>query len=560
MVINISHHWHLGLAGLALFFLVCRWLDFRARVRAVGPDLPGFRLLLATRFPLPWKRWKGVSSSMAWAWDRRFENYRMFGCNIYTTVAAFPSLRSGVHIADPAVVREMTISRTRFPKPVKLYHMVSVFGPNILVSGMEFDEHKKFRKTVAPSFSEVSLASLRWHADSSAAQRNNKLVWDETVSTMQDMFETLEWKDKEVVEFDHAVEVTLPITLFVIGAAGFGRQVSWADNEVVPAGHTMSFKEALTIGTCNLLVKALVLRWATYLYPKWRRVTRGFDELHLYMKEMIYQRRNRTEKGEYVDLFSGMVDVDNDSIDRLTDDEIIGNIFIFLIAGHETTAHTLAFTLGLLALYQDEQDKVYQHIMSVIGKEGEIPVGMPITISHALLKTRAQGYEETNNFHYCLAVMYETLRLFPTVPGVAKYTAEDSVVTTTATRPDGTHYAKEVFIAKNMAIELSVAGMHYNPRYWDSPYEFRPARFMGEYPRDAFMPFSSGVRACIGRRFAETEYIAILVTFLSRYRVTVKDKPEWVALSVEEKRERLMQAEPLLSLTPKQIPLKFMRR
>lgn len=47
----------------------------------------------------------------------------------------------------------------------------------------------------------------------------------------------------------------------------------------------------------------------------------------------------------------------------------VGNIFVFLIAGHETTAHTLGFLLGLLALYPDKQDKLVQHIKEVQPKD-----------------------------------------------------------------------------------------------------------------------------------------------------------------------------------------------
>lgn len=514
-----------GLGGLLLFFLARRWFDFRARAREIGPDLPGFRLVFTSIIPLPWKRWKGVSASAGWMWEQRFGIFEQFGCDMYSRVSAFPRVGSSVNIADPEVVREVTLSRSRFPKPVRLYRILSVYGPNIVAS--EFEEHKKFRKAVAPSFNE----------------RNNSLVWDETVKIVLGLFETPEWKGKASVAFDHVVDITLPIALFVIGAAGFGRQVSWEDDNSTPPGHKMPFKEALNITSVSLRVKILLPRWATYLKSSWRRASIAFDELYLYMKEMIQDRRNTFEKGEHFDLFSGLLDCEDDPVDRLTDDELIGNVFIFLVAGHETTAHTLAFTFGLLALYQDEQEKLYQHIMSVTGPDGVIP-----------------GYEEMNRFTYSLAVFYETLRLYPPVTSIAKYSAEDTVLTTTATRPDGTHYAKQVAIPANTSIGISITGMHYNPRYWDNPNEFRPARFLGDYPRDAFMPFSAGVRACIGRRFFETEGLAILTTLVSRYKITVKDKPEWIGLSVEEKREKLLQATPILSLTPKQVPLVFTRR
>lgn len=50
----------------------------------------------------------------------------------------------------------------------------------------------------------------------------------------------------------------------------------------------------------------------------------------------------------------------------------------------------------------------------------------------------------------------------------------------------------------------SVVGLHYNPRYWgEDVKEYRPERFLEQYDKDAFVPFSSGPRACIGRRFTE---------------------------------------------------------
>lgn len=91
----------------------------------------------------------------------------------------------------------------------------------------------------------------------SLPQRNNKLVWDETLLIMQDLFDNV-WGSKQEVEVGHAVDLILPvcqyfvvvcsalipgqIALNVIGAAGFGRRMSWKEDEIIPYGHTMSFK------------------------------------------------------------------------------------------------------------------------------------------------------------------------------------------------------------------------------------------------------------------------------------------------------------------------------
>lgn len=85
------------------------------------------------------------------------------------------------------------MSRARFPKPVKQYTILQFFGNNIVAS--EGEEWKRYRKVSAPAFSE----------------RNNKLVWDETVKIMLDMFDNL-WHNAPQITVDHCVEITLPVS------------------------------------------------------------------------------------------------------------------------------------------------------------------------------------------------------------------------------------------------------------------------------------------------------------------------------------------------------------
>jgi len=135
------------------------------------------------------------------------------------------------------------------------------------------------------------------------------------------------------------------------------------------------------------------------------------------MLEMVEARRTSGEAEQRYDLFSGLLDASQQGLDDggvLSDEELIGehsnvvplripqlrltcrlqlgNTFIFLIAGHEvglffcsgrmvvgaispqTTAHTLGFTLGLLALFPDEQERLYQHIKGVMPDLDGMPV------------------------------------------------------------------------------------------------------------------------------------------------------------------------------------------
>ena len=90
------------------------------------------------------------------------------------------------------------------------YKAVAIFGPNIVAS--EGEEWKKYRKIAAPAFSEVcpewrSLPNPEYHW-----QRNNRLVWDETILIMMDMFDNV-WGDSSEIAVNHCLDITLPVRL-----------------------------------------------------------------------------------------------------------------------------------------------------------------------------------------------------------------------------------------------------------------------------------------------------------------------------------------------------------
>ncbi|GJE92931.1 cytochrome P450 [Phanerochaete sordida] len=520
----------MGTVGLVLLsfvvvYCVKKYIDYRAVLHSIG-NHPGYRTLFPSygiysfifKKPIPGITRGGMSS-----WKRKHRDFAEFGMDVVSLASVIPTPRSMLLVADAAAIKEITSSRTRFPKPVKQYKVLTFFGANIVTA--EGDEWKRFRKITAPAFSE----------------RNNRLVWDETVKIMVDLFENV-WGEQKVITTDHAIEVTLPIALFVIGVAGFGRQMTWQEDAKLPAGHTLTFKEALHTVSTGVFVKLATPAWMLRrgLTQRMRETNVAFRELEQYMLEMIQARRSSEKKEERYDLFSNLLDAseDDEGQPKLADSELLGNIFIFLLAGHETTAHTLCFTFGLLALYPEQQEKLYQHIKSVLPSD------------------RVPTYEEMNSLSESVAVFYETLRLYPPVTGIPKIAAEDT--TLVATDYNGNKIT--IPVPEGSGVTLHVPGLHYNPRYWDDPYEFKPERFRGDWPRDAFLPFSAGARSCLGRRFFETEGIAILTMLVSRYKIEVKEEPEFASETFEERKERILAARGGLTLTPIRTPLVFKRR
>ncbi|KAF8804431.1 cytochrome P450 [Phlegmacium glaucopus] len=495
----------------ALVYCFKQLLAFVSRVRSIQ-NHPGYRVLLsptsALSFLLP--QIPIVTRGNNHFFVDKHAPFESAGWDVTSMVYAFPATDGPTLVlADAAAIKEVTSARARFPKPAREYELLSFYGRNIVVA--EGEEWKKYRKIAAPAFSE----------------RNNRLVWDETVQIMKGLFDEV-WAGKDVISVDHAVEITFPIALFVIGVAGFGQKMSWHEETTIPKGHQMSMKDALHIVSTETMVKVMFPDWALGLTKRLQSVKIAYEELQMYMSEMIKERQN-SEKVERHDLFSNLLAANDEDLDviNLTESELIGNIYIFLIAGHETTAHTLCFTFALLALYPDEQERLYTHILSIL-PDGRIPT-----------------YEEMPLLNYSMSVLYETLRMFPPVVNIPKLSEED----TTLTFGNANGEKLTLPVPKGTRIVIDTPGLHYNPRYWKDPHSFKPERFLEDWPKDAFLPFSSGPRACLGRKFFETEGIAILTMLVSRYKITVKEEPSFAGETFEQRKERVLKCMTTITLT-----------
>ncbi|KAF8494809.1 cytochrome P450 [Gautieria morchelliformis] len=507
--------------GLLLLFGLNSYSKYRRALEAINYR-PGFRVVVSLSGflgnALP--RIPGVSIGANWSSITKHKWYADAGVNVLSYVT-YPSVTTTYLLADPVAVKEVTLHRARFPKPVQQYTVLAFFGKNIVVT--ENEEWKRHRKVTAPAFTE----------------RNNKLVWDEAVRATVGMFDS--WgTDKSEVVIDHGATITLQLALLVIGAAGFGQRLSWGEDKEIPPGHRMTFRAALHTVSSHILVQIVVPKWAYYFSKTFRHYQDSVDELQAYMQEMVAERKASEGIEDRHDLFSALLDANakDDMKNRLSDQEVIGNIFIFLIAGHETSANTLCFALGLLAIEQEEQEILYQQIISLVPTNDN------------------PTYEQMSALTYPLAVLYETLRLFPSVPVIPKYSVEDTTLPTL--RPDGS--MDSIVVPKGTVLILNPPGLHYNPRIWPDPMTFKPSRFLGDWPKDAFLPFSGGARACLGRRFSEIESVAILTLIVRRYRIELKNPEQYEGLTPLQKRDKLLRCRQVITMTPLNVPLVFKKR
>ena len=175
---------------------------------------------------------------------------------------------------------------------------------------------------------------------------------------------------------------------------------------------------------------------------------------------------------------------------RMNTAELRDNLLTFIVAGHETTALTLSWSLYLMGFDQTAQEKARAEAQSV-------------------LQGRAATGSDVENLPYIRQIIDEALRLYPPA----------GIISRTARKPD-TLGGREIRTGDTVMIPIYALGR--NKLLWDDPDAFRPERFddRKNIDRYAYLPFGDGPRICIGASFALQEAVIILATLLSRFRFT----------------------------------------
>jgi cytochrome P450 len=224
-------------------------------------------------------------------------------------------------------------------------------------------------------------------------------------------------------------------------------------------------------------------------HPGKRRMRRAAAQSRAIVQGLLNQRRHAGAGGD--DLVARMLAArDPDTGEPMSDDKIVDNLTTFLLAGHETTAKALTWTLYILARAPEWQERVREEVRAAI-KTDRIGPG---TIARLPVTSR---------------VLKEAMRLYPPVPVITRVTADDTEI-------GGKHLPKPTLIV------IPMFAVHRHRLLWADPDRFDPDRFLPEneakYPRTQFMPFGYGQRVCIGSSFAIIEATAILATLLRSVR------------------------------------------
>ena len=211
------------------------------------------------------------------------------------------------------------------------------------------------------------------------------------------------------------------------------------------------------------------------------------------LNKIIYRiiGQRRTAGDDAGDLLSMLLHAQDEDGSRMTDRQLRDEVITLFLAGHETTALALSWTWWLLAQHPQVEEKLHAELNSLLG--GRTPT-----------------LENLPKPCYLDHVITESMRLYPPAWGMARLTIEDAEI-------------GGYTIRKGCGVSLSQWVVHRDPRWYESPEEFRPERWEGDLlkrlPRFAYFPFGAGPRQCIGNTFALMETALILATIAQKFRL-----------------------------------------
>jgi cytochrome P450 len=383
---------------------------------------------------------------------RRFERYG----DIYYA----PTKSTGLYVLrHPDHLREVLVTRaSSFHKTHTAFARLSiVLGDGLLTS--DGDVWRRQRRMVQPAFSQARLAGYVG------------VMADEATRAASG------WRDGEVRDMNREM---MQLTLRVVSRTLFGHDVS--PRHVDDVGRAMRLFQ-------QSLVRPDVL-------PAWmpsrqrQRMRRALEALDAMTYSIIAARRSNPSRA--TDLLQMLVDAVDEEGDRgrLSEKELRDQLVTLFLAGHETTAHALTWTLYLLSRNPSAQRMLHGELERVLG-------------------TRDPAYDDLAQLPYTGQVIEESMRLFPPVYSIARKAHQDVEIGGYAVRAGS-------------ELILWVYMTHRDPRFFPDPGVFRPERFTPEEeerrPKLSYLPFGAGPRACIGKVFALLEARLILATLARRFR------------------------------------------
>jgi len=378
-------------------------------------------------------------------------------------------------VVDNAIAKDLLSNPDTFPKLMLDEHfpnslIARYYGVNVVHSNGT--DWQRYRKICNPAFK-----SLPMH------------FFIETGDKLMDMLEKIDNKPIEVRDLMHR------FTLDVLGKAAFGMDFNnlGDPNNIYVTAYNKVQEDIQN----PYFIYFPILNYIPFLnkqrFKRVEELDNKFDKIIEQKREDLVNGNTESNRKDLLDLMlKACEDPENQN---LTNTELRHNLGVFMLAGHDTTASSLATVLYLLAAHKDVQQQAREEILTVLGDD------------------LTPSAEQHRSLKYLNMIIYENLRLYPPIAILpARVTTKDieccgNVIPTGA------------------CIQIFIYGIHHSSKLWKNPEEFLPERFEDQLHKyeesGSWFGFGGGSRKCLGYNFSMIEQRIVLCLLLRKYEISL---------------------------------------
>lgn len=359
----------------------------------------------------------------------------------------------GILTTKPEIVRHVLQKNHRnYEKSdIQTKQLAAFLGRGLLT--LEGEEWLRQRRLIQPGFHKQKIENLRQLME----------------QTIQDQLDQLLQKTKTSQVVDIHSEM-MNMAFHVVARSLLGTEIDHGDiahiRDSVDASQYMLIR----------LIRLPFLTWYFKLNGRLGRAYRLVDEANARIMEHV--KRRRQSGLAHDDLLDMLLNAKyEDTGEGMSDQQLLFELMVMFVAGHETSANALTWCIHLLAQHHSVLDKI-------------------------------RGLEGEEQSRYIRQVMHEAMRLYPPAWITDRRALADDEIA-------------GIRIPKGSLVVSYIYGTHHHPDWWENPEQFNPDRFTEEHVKThhpfSYSPFGGGPRLCIGMQFALMEMELVLKHFLNRF-------------------------------------------
>ncbi|KAI1237610.1 hypothetical protein IHE44_0013692 [Lamprotornis superbus] len=396
--------------------------------------------------------------------------------------------RISVLIVSPEGVKEFLMSPQHPKDPIVYGTLFSLFGERFIGNGLvtvcNHEHWRKQRRIMDPAFSRSYLIGLMETFNEKA----------------EELMEKLEEKADGKTEFS-MLSMMSRVTMDIIGKVAFGLELNALRDDQTPLPNAVT-------KVMEGLNKARVpfLRFMPGKQKLVKEVRESVRLLRRVAKECIDRRREAIQNGKEATMDILTQILKGAALEETRDDEnILDNFITFFVAGHETSANQMTFTVMALGQHPEILERAQAEVDEVLGAKRDV------------------DYEDLGKLTYLSQILKESLRLYPPVSGTLRRLEKELVINDITIPANTTVFVSPIhhqqLLAAPVNPNLNTYIMGRMEKFFKDPLTFDPDRFSKDAPKPyyCYFPFSLGPRSCIGQVFAQMEVKVVMAKLLQRF-------------------------------------------